>query len=488
MSGENFPDRILSEWPTVAELAQGLDGGRWTSRDLLRVFQERAERLDGLFGAVRCLADDAGQAAADSDRRLAGGARRGPLEGVPVLIKDNIDVAGLPTTAGSLALAGCRPAGDAPLVERLRAAGAVIAGKTNLSELANFLTADMPSGYSSLGGQVLNPYDLALTPSGSSSGSATAVSLGLVPLAVGTETDGSITSPAAHQSLVGMKPTVGLVSRTGIVPIAPSQDTAGPVARTAADAAALLGAMVGPDRADPATAARPAGHTVGSGPDPRRLAASRLAVVGGGPTGEDPDGARCYLEAVRALSEAAGGTSDAEMPEADEADELFVLHYEFAPAVDRYLAALGSGAPLRTLGELRDWNRAHADEALKYGQTHVDEALGIDHDARREEYLQTRARDRSAAEEALEAALGGADAALFGAEDGATWAARAGWPSVVVPAGYRPGSRRPFAVTLVGRPWSEDLLLSLAAGAEAVLPTRRPPWQVNPAVFRRPAL
>lgn len=497
MSGENFPGRILSEWPTVAALARGLDEGRWTSRDLLRVFRERAERLDGLFGAVRCLADDAGRAAADSDRRLAGGARRGPLEGVPVLIKDNIDVAGLPTTAGSLALAGCRPAGDAPLVERLRRAGAVIAGKTNLSELANFLTEDMPSGYSSLGGQVLNPYDLALTPSGSSSGSATAVALGLVPLAVGTETDGSITSPAAHQSLVGLKPTVGLVSRAGIVPIAPSQDTAGPMARTAADAAALLAAMAGPegpddpdgpDGADPATTARPAGHTVGSGPDPRRLAASRLAVVRGGPTGEDPDGARCYLDAVRALAEAAGRTRDAEMPVADEVDELFVLHYEFGPAVDRYLAGSGPGAPLRTLGELRDWNRAHADEALKYRQTHVDEALGIDHDARREEYLGTRARDRSAAAEALEAALGGADAALFGAEDGATWAARAGWPCVAVPAGYRPGSRRPFAVTLVGRPWSEDLLLSLAAGAEAVLPNRRPPWEVNPAVFRRLAL
>ena len=472
----------------MAELARGLDERRWSSRDLLRVFRERAERLDGLFGSVRCVAGDAAEAAEESDRRLAGGERRGPLEGVPVLVKDNIDVAGLPTTAGALALAEARPVGDAPLVARLRAAGAVIAGKTNLSELANFLTADMPSGYSSLGGQVLNPYDLALTPSGSSSGSATAVALGLVPLAVGTETDGSITSPAAHQSLVGLKPTVGLVSRSGIVPIAPSQDTAGPMARSAADAAVLLAAMAGPDGADPATAARPAGHSVGSGPDPARLAGSRLAMVRGGPTWEDPDAAGCYEAAARTLAAAAGAAVDARMPDAEEADELFVLHYEFGPAMDRYLETLGPAAPVRTLRELRDWNRAHAGEALKYRQIHVDTAAGIDHEGRREEYLQARARDRSAAEQALEAALEGADAAVFGGEDGATWAARAGWPCAAVPAGYRSRSRRPFAVTLVGRPWSEDLLLSLAAGAEAVLPARRPPWEVNPAVFRRERL
>ncbi len=486
MSGENFLVEALSEWPSVAELARGLDQGRWTSRGLLRAVRERAERLDGLFAALRCLAGDAESAADECDRRrAAGGPRRSPLDGVPVLVKDNIDVAGLPTTAGALALAGARPAGDAPLVARLRRAGAVIAGKTNLSELANFLTEDMPSGYSSLGGQVLNPYDLALTPSGSSSGTATAVALGLVPVAVGTETDGSITSPAAHQSLVGLKPTVGLVSRTGIVPIAPSQDTAGPVARTAADAAVLLAAMAGPDGADGSTAARPAEGPEGSPPDPSRLGAARLTLVGGGPAGDKPGAAEAYRGALEALEAAAGGVRPAEMPAADEADELFVLHYEFGPAMDRYLASLGPDAPVRTLRELRDWNRAHAGEALKYGQVHVDVAVGIDHEARRREYLEVRARDRAAAEQALEAALEGADAAVFAEEDGATWAARAGWPCVAVPAGYRPANRRPFSVTLVGRPWSEALLLSLAAGAERVLAARRPPWEINPAVFRR---
>ena len=482
MTGADF-----SHFAPVADLAEDLAAGRSTSGDLVRVCRERIRRLDGFFGAVRCLSGDADSQADASDERQRAGRRRGPLDGIPVLVKDNIDVSGLPTTAGALALADSRPATDAHLVGRLREAGAVILGKTNLSELANFLTEDMPSGYSSLGGQVLNPYDVALTPSGSSSGSASAVALGLAPVAVGTETDGSITSPCAHQSLVGFKPTLGLVSRGGIVPIAPSQDTAGPMTATVADAAALLAAMAGPDPADPGTdgAEETAGRLRAWTARPDALAAARLAVARGCPAEEDGEARDAYAAALQALAGAAADLTDRRLEAADEADELFVLHYEFAPAFDRYLASLGGQAGLPSLRALGDWNRSHATEALKYGQAHVDAALAIDHDARRADYVETRARDRAHAEDQLAAALEGCDVAVFPAEDGATWAARAGWPSVALPAGYRPRSRRPFAITLVGRPWSDDLLLSLAAGAERVLPRRRPPWEINPAVFRR---
>ena len=476
----------LSSFPSVAELSGALADGRCSSVELVQTCIERSARLDGYFNSVRCLADDALlQAQASDDRRRAGRAR-GPLEGIPVLVKDNIDVAGMATTAGTLALEGSRPSSDAHLVARLRHAGAVILGKANLSELANFLTEDMPSGYSSLGGQVLNPYDVALTPSGSSSGSATAVALGLVPLAIGTETDGSITSPAAHQSLVGFKPTLGLVSRSGIAPIAPSQDTAGPMTATVGDAVALLAAVAGFDPYDPATAGAEdtaarlrAWASNGDG-----LQGSRLAVARGCRAGEDGDVRQAYEAALEALGAVAGGLVDRRFDPAEESDELFVLHYEFAPAFDRYLERVGDGATVRSLRELREWNLAHPDDTLKYGQCHLDVAVGMDHAGRRDEYEEVRTRDRAHAESQLQAALDGCEAVVFPAEDGATWAARAGWPSVALPAGYLARSRRPFAVTLVGRPWADDRLLSLAAAVEAVLPARRSPWEINPAVFR----
>ncbi|HUC12879.1 MAG TPA: amidase family protein, partial [Acidimicrobiales bacterium] len=237
---------------TVAELGQAMSEGTTTSVRVVRSRLTRIERLDPLFGAIRVVMPDAIEQAEASDRYRSRHGPRSPLEGIPVVIKDNIDVAGQPTTAGAVALAASTAAADAHLVRRLREAGAVILAKSNLSELANFLTDGMPSGYSSLGGQVLNPYDLALTPSGSSSGTAVAVALDMATIGVGTETDGSIISPAVHQSLVGIKPTLGLISRDGILPISPSQDTAGPMARTVADAAALLLAMAGPDPADEA--------------------------------------------------------------------------------------------------------------------------------------------------------------------------------------------------------------------------------------------
>ena len=474
----------------MADLAADLAAGRRTSRSLLEAHLARVGELDGAFGSVRSLAPDARRAADESDARRRAGGPTGPLEGIPILVKDSIDVAGLPTTVGALALERSVPEADAPLVARLRAAGAVIVGKTNLSELCNFLTDGMPSGYSSLGGQVLNPYDTALTPSGSSSGSAAAVALGLVPVAVGTETDGSVTSPAEHQSLVGMKPTVGLVSRTGLFPISPVQDTAGPLARTVADAAALLAAMAGPDPLDHATleSAGVAAALAALRFDGDALRGVRLGVVEPIPVqdaGRKRKGEPVHPAARQALEEAGAELLDVTLPELGQDDELVALHYEFAPAVDRYLAALSAAAPVRALSELARWNREHGAAALKFGQTHVDAALAVNHEAERPAYDELRARDSAAVTAALEAALAdGLEALVFARADGASLAARVGWPSIVLPAGYAPANRRPIGVMLVSRPWSDARLLALADALERALPVRRPPWEINPAAFR----
>ncbi|MHB1923122.1 MAG: amidase family protein [Acidimicrobiales bacterium] len=471
----------------VGSLGRWLAEGSLNSRSLVTACLERIDVRDLPFGAIRMIVDDAVAQAEASDEHRRRHGPRSPLEGIPVILKDNIDVAGLPTTAGSLALAGSVPDRDAHLVTRLRESGAVIVAKANLSELANFLTEGMPSGYSSLGGQVLNPYDLALTPSGSSSGSAAAVALGLAPLAVGTETDGSIISPAVHQSLVGLKPTLGLVSRRGIFPIAPSQDTAGPMAGGVADAAALLAVMAGTDADDPATAgAEETATRLGSlRLDPSVLSRSGLGLVAvRGKEGDAPS--RPLIEDEAAALERAGGhLRDVELPAQNFEDELFVLRYEFAPAVTAYFAGWPASGGPRSLAEVAAWNRAHPDVALKFGQTHVDAALAIDHTAQRDDYLEARRRDQAAAAEALESAMAGLDVLIFRGDEGAGWAARSGWPSVCVPTGYSARSRRPRGVTLVGRAWTDDHLLSVAAGVEAACGRRRPPSQINPAVFHR---
>jgi amidase len=479
------PDQL-----TVAQLRAGLQAGTLTSRAIVDALLERIARLDPAFGAIRCLSPTARADADESDRIRSESGPRSPIEGIPVLVKDNIDVAGLPTTGGALALEHCRPAADAFLIGRLRAAGAVILGKTNLSELANFLTEDMPSGYSSLGGQVLNPYDTSITPSGSSSGSGTAAALGLAPLTVGSETDGSITSPADHQSLVGLKPTLGLVSRSGILPIAPSQDTAGPMTRTVADAAALLAAMAGPDPDDPATAdaAAPAEQLRALTLDPAALTGARLGVVRGvWPDDEKPDPHQqaCHEEALKAMVAAGAELVDVLLPALGHDDEMTVLHYEFAPGVDRYLARVGAGAPLRSLADIQAWNRINASAALKFGQVHVDTAVAIDHERDAEAYRQARERDLRTTSEAMLGVLGDLEALIFPRSFGCSWAARAGWPSIVVPAGYSADNRRPVGLMLVSRPWTDSRLLNLAHGFEQAHPVRRAPSEINPAAFRR---
>ncbi|MFI5613102.1 amidase family protein [Amycolatopsis sp. NPDC051903] len=473
------------ETVTVEQLAKLLAAGSLSAVSLARACLDRIAALDdrgpGLH-AVRLINPHALADAADADRRLRAG-ERGGLLGIPVLVKDNVDVEGLPTTAGSVALASSRPAGDAPLVTALRRAGAVVLGKTNLTELANFLTGGMPGGYSSLGGQVLNPYDTSQPPSGSSSGSAVAVAAGYAPLAVGSETSGSILGPACANSVVGIKPTVGLVPRTGLVPIAASQDTAGPIARTVADAAALLTVLVGRDHRDPATAGNPlTGHDFTGDLEATALRGARIGAV----PAQVPDDDRALWDAALAALEACGAMVS-EIPLDPECAASSVLTYEFKRDLDAYLAALPGGAPCRSLADVIAYNEAHAALALKFGQTRASAAQAMDLDpgsADTRQYLADRARDLADSRDRVDRVLreGDLTALLFPGHSGADLGARAGYPSICVPAGYRATGRRPFGITFLGPAWSEPVLVGCAYAYERATRLRRPPSEVNPAM------
>jgi amidase len=456
----------------VPDLQEAMANGRLTSTALVRGYLDRIERYDRrgpAVHAVRHLAPDALEQATERDEERRRGEVRGALHGIPVLVKDNIDVAALPTTAGSLALEHSTPDRDAVLVTRLREAGAVILGKANLTEFANFMADDMPSGYSSLGGQVLNPYDVSVTPCGSSSGSGAAATLGLATVTVGTETDGSILCPCDAQSLVGVKPTLGLVSSEGILPIASSQDCAGPMARTVYDAAALLGALAGEDYL--------------SSLDPGALKGSCLAVpaVPGDLPAEDRELWDAALGVLRDR-----GAKLVDVQELPTTSEFEVLHYEFARDLDAYLAGLPEGAPMRSLADIIAWNEAHADAALKYGQARLLAAAAVDREAGRRAYEAMRARDRAiASEHGIDSLLGAHDAQAVVQPSwlAAGVASRAGYPSVIVPAGYRRTNRRPFGLTFLGTARTESTLLSLAYDYEQASHLRRPVSEINPSLL-----
>ena len=450
-----------------------MESGLLTSEALVRGYLDRIERYDRrgpAVHAVRLVAPDAVEQARARDDARARGEVRGPLHGIPVLIKDNIDVAGLPTTAGSLALEHSTPDRDAVLVTRLRDAGAVILGKANLTEFANFMADDMPSGYSSLGGQVLNPYDTSVTPSGSSSGSAASAALGLATVTVGSETDGSILSPCNVQSLVGVKPTSGLVSGEGILPIASSQDCAGPMTRTVYDAAVLLGALTGDDFVSSLDSAALQGVCL---------------VVPAVPDDLHADDRELFDAALQVLRDR--GAQLVDVRALPTTDEFEVLHYEFARDLDAYLARLPEGAPMRSLADIVAWNEANAGAALKYGQARLLTAVAIDHEAARRSYDAMRARDLAVASvHGVDSVLGAHDAlaVVMPSSRGAGLGARAGYPSVIVPAGYRRTSRRPFGVTFLGTARSEATLLSLAYDYEQASLLRRPVSEINPSLLR----
>ncbi|MPZ82522.1 MAG: amidase [Actinophytocola sp.] len=478
------------ETATVARLAHLLDAHAITGVGLTRAHLARIEALNPTLNAVRALNPHAvAEAEAADERRMEGGG--GPLLGIPVLVKDNIDVRGMPTTAGSVALANSYPHADARLVTNLRDAGAVILGKANLTELANFLAEDMPGGYSSLGGQVLNPYDASQSPSGSSAGSGAAAAAGLAPLTVGTETSGSILSPAAANSVVGIKPTVGLISRTGVVPIAASQDTAGPMTRTVADAAAELTALTGVDPLDPATADNPlAGHDFTTNLRAGALRGARIGVVRSEVPDEGGDNRTLWDAAVAELT----GLGATLVPVTLDTSGGFperstVLHYEFKRGLNAYLAQLPGTAPVRSLAELVAYNGAHAPVALKFGQARAltSQAMNLSPgSADTARYEVDRARDLADSRGRIDAVMAEYDltALLFAGAGGASIGAQAGYPSIAVPAGYQAANRRPFTIVLLGRAWTEPTLIGYAYAYERASTLRRAPSALNPTLFR----
>jgi amidase len=468
---------------TVAELREALAAGTLTAHGLTEFYLSRIERLDPLLHSVITVSGDAAAEAQACDEARAGGAPAGPLAGIPVLIKDNIAVRGMPATAGSPALAGAEP-GDAWLVTRLREAGAVVLGKANLSEWANFRSSHPTSGWSTLGGQAANPHALDRNPSGSSSGSAVAAAAGLAAVTVGTETDGSIVCPASACGVVGLKPTLGLVSRGGIVPVSLAQDTAGPITRSVADAAELLSAMAGADPDDPLTAAgRPGGYTAFL--DPGALAGARLGVWR---EGSKSAGAATIAVLEAALAQLAALGADlvdpVDLPGAGQIEEpeIAAMLTEFRHDINAYLAALPGEHPA-TLAELIRFNRDHGARVLaRFGQELFEMAEATGGDLADAGYPAAREEAASRAREALDGPLTAHRLdAVVALTASPAWltdyhlgdhdvfhtsgpAAVAGFPAISVPAGAASGL--PVGLSFIGPRWSEPRLIALAYAFE----------------------
>lgn len=471
---------------TIDGIQAALNTGFITSRQLVLAYLERIAEHDKKGLTINSVIEINPDAlfiadALDAERSILGA--RGPLHGIPVLLKDNINTGDkMHTSAGSLALANSFAPEDAFVVSRLREAGAVILGKANMTEFANFMTAGMPTGYSSRGGQTLNPYNILKPTGGSSAGSAAAVASNFCTVSIGTETSGSILNPSNLCSIVGIKPTVGLISRSGILPLSHSQDTAGPMARTVRDAALLLNAMLGLDETDAAMGSG-AGKTHGDYTaflDENGLKGARIGIprdyyfeeVGKERTG-------LFNAAVRLMKERGAVIVDpADIPTAREIRYSSVLLNEFKNALNGYLAKLGPGAPMRTLRDIIEFNNAHPMETLRFGQTLLNDAEYCTSGALTEpQYLLDRAEDiRLCKDKGIDAIMREhrLDALLFPADFGSRIAARAGYPSVIVPAGYT-SEGEPFGVTFCGRAYSEPVLLRLAYAYEQYSHARRAP-------------
>jgi amidase len=485
---------------TLAELQQGMQSGKYSSRALVEKYSDRIAEIDkkgpALYSVIE-MNPDAEKIATALDRERKEKGPRGPLHGIPMLIKDNIDTQDrMMTTAGSLALVGARPMRDAFVAQKLREAGAIILGKTNLSEWANFRSSKSTSGWSGRGGQTRNPYALDRNPCGSSSGSGAAVAANLCAAAIGTETDGSVVCPSSANSLVGIKPTVGLISRSGIIPISHSQDTAGPMARTVRDAALILGALTGIDPRDEATNAS-SGKSLTDYTqflDPNGLRGIRLGV------------ARKYfgfnehvdklLNDLLAEMKRLGAVlvDPADIPTQGKFDdsEFEVLLYEFKADLNAYLARLGPQAPVRTLKDVIEFNEKNRDREMPYfGQDTMTkaEAKGP---------LTSKAYVQALAKNHLLTRTQGIDFvmtknrldALVAPTGGPAWptdwingdhftggyssaSAVAGYPHVTVPAGYVFGL--PVGISFFGGAFSEPKLIKIAYAFEQATKTRHAP-------------
>jgi amidase len=480
----------------IASLQQRMRAGELDSRTLTQAYLDRIARVDQAGPTLRAVIEvnpEATREASLRDSERKNGILRGPLHGIPILLKDNIDAVPMANSAGSLALKDFRPKQDAFLVKRLRQAGVVILGKTNLSEWANFRSTKSSSGWSARGGQTRNPYVLDRNPCGSSSGSAVATSANLAAASIGTETDGSIVCPASVNGVVGLKPTVGLVSRDGIIPISHSQDTAGPLTRSVADAAALLQVIAGRDSADPATGLAtwnaPLDYTARLRPD--GLKGARIGLLRKH-LDMHPDVATAMERAVAQLRDAGATVVDAQIPTDGQwdADENLLLKYEFKADLERYLA--NHDAPLTTLAQLIGYNQQfRSSEMPFFGQELFEQSAALG-GLNTLEYISARTRARRlAGPEGIDAALKaqGLDA-LIAPTTGPAWktdhvhgddfpgagygaAAVAGYPSLSVPIGASDGL--PLGMVFIGTAWSESRLIELAYAYEQRTRARRPP-------------
>lgn len=480
----------------MAELAADLAGGK-SAAEITKGYLARIEALNPELKAVLSVNTAAATEAAEADKRKAAG-QAGPLNGIPILIKDNIDVRGQVTTAGSLALAQNLSERDAPLIARLRDAGAVILGKANLSEWANIRSSWSSSGWSAVGGLARNPYAPERSACGSSSGSGTAVAAGFAPAAIGTETDGSVTCPAAVNGIVGLKPTVGLVSRTGVVPISHVQDTAGPMTLTVTDTAALLTVMAGSDPADPATKeadARRTDYVKALNPD--ALKGAKLGVMRFLTEKYSPKTLVVFdaaLEILKAQGAEIVDIKDYDFGIIDE-KEFPLLLAELKADLNAYLATTPAAVKTRTLADIIAFNKSEPRELEFFGQDNFEKAQAMA-DLTDTGYIKDReAVTKHAREDGIDKMLAdhGVSALIaptlgpswlidttngdsFGGGSATTLPAVAGYPHLTVPMGYVAGL--PVGLSFIGPAWSEAHLLSLGLAFEKAAPPRKAPAMV----------
>jgi amidase len=478
--GNSNKDWILET--TISQIQEKLQSGDITSVELVLMYLKRISTIDKKINSIIEVNPDALHIAAALDAERADTGMRGPLHGVPILIKDNIDTRDkMHTSAGSLALKDSIAVNDSYVAEQLRSAGAIILGKTNMTEWANFMAENMPSGYSSRGGQVLNPYGPGkFDVGGSSAGSGAAIAANLAPAAVGTETSGSILNPACQNSLVGIKPTVGLISRRGIIPIAHSQDTAGPMTRTVEDAAVLLTALCGRDEQDPITRTNPLiGTDFTSFLLKDGLKGKRIGIAKEGfleLLSEEKQ--RVVNEALEVLKDSGADViDDIHFPSANAGWRYEVLTYEFKPDLNAYLNGLHPSIGIRTLSDLIEFNNRNDDKMLKYGQAVLLESEETSGSLTEQAYVDALQHDvYHSKEQGIDFAMEkyNLDAILFPSDEGSHISAKAGYPTIAVPAGYT-FDGEPVGITFAGTAFSEPKLIQIGYAYEQMTKFRRPP-------------
>ena len=482
---------------TINELQEGYKNGSYSITDVTQAYLQRIEEIDQngpKLNSMLHINPEAIDRAKKLDKEWANGNQRGPLHGVPIVLKDNIDTQDMPTTAGARAMEGVRPPDDAFITQKLRKAGAIILGKANLSEWANFHSSFSSSGWSGLGGQTKNPYDITRNPCGSSSGPGVSASANLAVLGIGTETNGSITCPSSANGLVGIKPTVGLLSRSGIIPISFTQDTPGPMARTVTDAAITLGAMTGIDKSDSLTATSKGNfksdYTQFLNKD--GLEGKRLGFWTG-PLGEHHRVDTLMQQTVRFLEDQGAEIVELDTitPESIGSASFQVLLYEFKDGLNTYLKSLGPDAPVQNLDELIDTTLSDSVE-MQYFDHDLLIAANKKGNLNSKEYTQALERmlkytrtegiDRVMDEHNLDAIISptGAPAWKTDLTNGDNFsvsssspAARAGYPNITVPMGYI--DNLPVGISFFGRAWSEPTLIEIAFAFEQATSIRRPP-------------